>query len=466
MELKRVTLIGILLSACLSQMSPGLPGKKDWMQGIKTERFQDTSDGVFLVDRGWIQGQVKTISATDITLVSGSTEHIIRRSEVSLIELSDWLRPEKRGDEGLIKVRIELAGEAECADFFFGDGTIIKQVDAGPSYTEGKDRDDRASAGLTHIRFDKGREDRSATVVQVDLSLLPGQADVLHCETYCGRANVTAGPYSVRFMDPAEGTPLVVMKKPLAALWFKLDVPLAKLGRARYPFRTTAVAWQDVKMSRISALDPPSSSNPKVANDARCILFDGQVVEGELVSMDDSALLVQIRPVGPPDRVPRAQVAFIELYDWETPLRNPASRNKGGGDVTPPIRIVFAGTSSEGQIDLNPGDAIHELIMPPHHVSVRDFEDIAYVKNERVLGYNNARLDRSPSQVEAIVRLKLGPAASVKAHVHNHYTNILAGDMQLLFYRALTGKKIWASPKSSQRVQQWDLKIQRSKLFR
>jgi hypothetical protein len=170
--------------------------------------------------------------------------------------------------------------------------------------------------------------------------------------------------------------------------------------------------------------------------------------------------------LGLPTVIARSDITFIELYDWESGYRESPRHLGSSKDLTPPIRIVFAGSASQGQIDLEAGDAIDCLIMPPHHICDRDFQDVGTIDNERVLGYSNGRLDRSWSQVEAIVVLSLSVRPSVRALVHNHYTNILAGDMRLAFYHGLSGKKIWSSRSSVQAQQQWHLKIQRSKLVR
>ena len=162
-----------------------LPAEKAWQQGMKTKAFSENVDRVFLVNRGWVEGRLISIGDQEVQFAEAGSEHTFSRTEVSLVELSDWLDPRKRKAANELKLRIEFDGTAENADFYFSKGTIIKQVDEGPTFTKGKDADDKAGTQRTHIWFDKGAKDRSATSMYIDVTLLPGESEFY---TGCNRA--------------------------------------------------------------------------------------------------------------------------------------------------------------------------------------------------------------------------------------------------------------------------------------
>ena len=445
-----------------------LPEPGAWQTGVKTPPFKEGVDRLFVVNRQWIEGRVKAIDESSVTINTGGEDLVLQREEVSLIELADWLDPTKRNQpKREIRLVIFIEGDSERGDLFFDRGTIIKEIHEAPSFVDGGDADDRASTTRTSISYDKGSKDRSVTTLKVDLTLIVGSQEGLTFEVHNNRSNMSAGSLIVKFVDGNSGKPIAELKKPISSMWAMCGIPAAKLKPMRNPTRLKHNEWRDVRSVKIQTIKPNVSSQPRKINKTRVVLIDHSMLAGKLKSLDEKNLAIQTKHVGPPMLVPRSQIAFVELHDWEKRWRaSSLGKKERNRTTTKPIRLIFAGSSSMGSLTFSGRDGIYELISPPHYVTGRDFKDACSVNSNNALGFDKVNLDRSAFQVETIVVLKVEKKASLSARYANRYTNILAGDIRVMFLDVISGKPYWMSPKSQQRRQTLSFNIQRSRLIK
>ena len=159
-----------MVLATVSGQAGPLPAVGAWQTGLRSEPPKEGVDRIFLVNRQWIEGRVTQFDASTVTFDQGGQTHTFPRAEVSVMQLTDWLSPEKRADKQELKLRIVCEGEAETATLFFTRGTIISKVDAEPKFTSGQDADDKLATDRTSLGFDKGGNDRSITSLTADIS--------------------------------------------------------------------------------------------------------------------------------------------------------------------------------------------------------------------------------------------------------------------------------------------------------
>ncbi len=435
-----------------------------WQTGLKSEPAQEGVDRLFLVNRGWINGRVTKIDATTVGFDMGGQTQTFQRAEVSLMQLTDWLSPEKRQDKQEVKVRIVCEGEAEAATILFTRGTIISKVDGQPKFTAGQDTDDKAGTDRTSVWFEKGGNDRSVTSLSADVTLLIPAIDLLECEVLCNRANGFAGSFNIRFLNPTDGKELVALKKPIKEFWSRFEVPLAKLKASLQPYKVDCVSCNEVIVPNVRTLPPqPSPSSPKDTTEARIFLLDYQLVTGRMLSMDEYSVRLK-SGLGQPVLIPRWKIACIELNDWEASFRE----GKAGmptKELTASLLISFSGPSAVCELTFpSTAEAVAKLIVPPHFVSGWDRDDIGFVKSERAFGFEKTVIDRSPSQVEATVVLKVPSGPGMEIGVSNAYTNGWAGDLKVNIYEALTKKTVETSNPATQKNLKSTLKISRGKL--
>jgi len=434
-----------------------LPKDKSWQSGIKSVELRKAKDAVFLIDKGWVSGKLVKADEESVVIETRGKEETIPRKEVSLIELSDFINPDKREAKNELKLRIRIEGNSECGNLIFNDGTIIKSVEAEPKFTKGGDGDDKASTSAIGVHFDKRGQDRSITAMQTDVTLIPGNANTLSCEYHNNRANGVAGKTKVTFLNPETGKPVAAMKDDISDIWERFTIPIKKLQDTKKT-RIEKVPCKKSRLKRIKT-NMPKPITSKI--NARVYLFNGKMVEGKLVAIDEKDAKI-LTPMKKKRTIPRTQVASIELYDWAADYLKKKKKSGKGDNTSKPIRIMFSGTSSVGYINLPEGDTIDKLIMPPHYTVGRDYNDIGYVNSESNIGFDKKSLDRSITQASAIVIFKMNPRSKKKIQMGNHYTNILAGDMDVFMLDAVTGKKI--SVVNSKNRQKWDEKFVRGRM--
>ena len=437
-----------------------IPGEGAWQTGVISNPAKEGIDRIFLVNRQWIEGRLTKIDATAVTFEMDGQVHTFPRSDVSVLQLGDWLSPEKRPDKQEVKVRIVCDGTAEAGTLLFTRGTIISKVDAPPKFTSGQDADDRISADRTSIEFEKGTGDRSATSFTADLTLLVPVTDALSCELMLARANGFAGPLQVRFLNPADGKELVVLS-PAKEFWNRFDIPLAKLKAGAAPSKVACIPSSEVTVRNIQAIPPlPAPSTSKDTTAARLCLVDSQVMAGRLQSLDQYSVRMQIG-ISQAILIPRGKIACIELNDWEINYRGV----KPAENLTAPLTVSFAGPSATSYVTLPTTESIARLIAPPHFVSGSDRNDVASVNSDRSFGFEKTVIDRSPSQVEATLVFRSTSKQGTEIGVSNAYTNVWAGDLRVSLFDALTKRPLETSGSSTPSSLSFTMKLGRAKLI-
>ncbi len=445
---------------------PTLPAEGAWKTGLKTNPPKEGEDRIFLVNRGWLTGKLIGLDESSVTFDRSGKQQTFPRTEVSLLQLTDWMNPAKRMDQQEFKLRIVCEGEAERTVLCFGKGVIIRKVDAAPAFAEGGvDADDKPGSDRTSIFFEKGNQDRSVTTLTADVTLLVPGAGPLECDVDCARANGFAGPLNIRFLDPASGAELVSLKNPVSHMNVWFQVPLEKLRPGGKPNKVDWIGPTREAVKRMPALpSPPAPANPTETSYARVIALGEQALICRVLGLDAESLRVINVATGKPLLLPRWQVVTIELNDWESAWRNPKAAKIAAPSFSPPLTISFAGICAETQIVLQGADTIGRLVAPPHYLIGGDRSDVGEADNERTLGCHNLGMDQTPTLVEATVVLSIKEEKGTTLEVHHHYTNGYGGDLEMTIRNALTQKSV-AGFRSKPTELQAPLKIQRSKLF-
>ncbi len=437
-----------------------------WKTGLKTMRFQQDVDRAFVIDQAWVEGRVLQIDDKAIVMDVMGRKRVFARKNISLIELSDWLDPDLRDDASKdVRVTFRLEGDSEVVSLFFTKGTIIKEVHKKPTFIKGDDQDDKAAAEITRIWFDKGSKDRSVTILEADVTLALGDPDELSFEIYNNRANGSAGNVTLKILESETGKPIAEFKAPIREMWCMSSIPTAKLRPARSALKLKRLQISDVRLGSVQSEGPPKARTG-AAKPARVVLANGEILMGSLAGVNEDYVYVQLKAIGDPSAILRSDVSLIELYDWEQAWEAPQPQPDGIVTETVPIRVLFAGSSSEGNVSLHSGDVLARVISPPHFIYGRDFNDMGFISSERVFGFNKHALDRSLMQVEAIVTLNIEKKPSLRFAYANRYTNILAGDVKVFFIDAMSGRTYWSSSSTLQKSQKSECAIQRSRLLR
>lgn len=445
---------------------PALPAEGAWKTGLKTQPRKEGVDRVFLINRGWIEGKLIGMDAVSISFESNGKPFRFPRTEVSLLQLSDWMNPAKRQDKQEIKLRVVCEGTGQRAALSFGKGVIIKKVDTAPAFAEGgSDADDKAGTEPTAIYFDKGGDDDSPTKLSVDVTLLVPGTGPLECEFDAARSNGFAGPQNLRFFDPVTGAELVSLKNPIENAWGWFHLPLDKLKPGGKPYKVEVTPTNTKGGKSVPAVPlPPLPATPTEASLARIILMTEQPLMARVLSLEGDSLQVLNPATGKPAALPRSQVALIQLNDWETSLRAPKARPGGDPNLTPPLTFSLTGTSSAHSIELTAGDTIAKLIVPPHYLMGSDRDDRANMGSETSMEWTKMSMDQTPSQVEATVILSAKGAQGIVLGLHNHYTNVWSGYLEYTVYDTLSRKRVAGYDSKTWELTS-ELKIQRSKVF-
>ena len=446
----------------LAAPDSSFPKEKSWLKGEKTHPTKQGIDRVFLIDRGWKAGKLLGIIENDVVFEAEGKAFRIPRKEVSVIESNAWLDPMKRRDTREVKVRMEITGAAVNGEINFERGTIVKKVDAEPAYTVGKDDDDKAKVLPNGFWFDKQGTDNSNTTLVTDLTLLV-PTNTLVCDLLCHRSNYDTGSYTVRFLNPADGSEMVTMRQPTSWMWTRLEVPVAKLQPGTRGFRPPVITLDDFNVRNVPLLPFTEKTGalggpPK----SRIVLFDDTSFSGIIVGMDDHALKVLRGTSQKPVAVPRWKIALIELNDWQTDW---VEKTPETADTTQPITVCFAGPSTSSGITLAGDDTITTLIAPPHYLVGRDRDDEAGVNNERSFNIYKTTIDRSHTQAEMTAVFTVKSPVTVTLKVTNAFVNWWAGDLSVNFWRTLDQKKVASSGTDTQKKLASEMVIPRDQFF-
>jgi hypothetical protein len=445
---------------------PSLPAEGAWKTGLKTQPRKQGVDRLFLINRGWIEGKLTGMDAASISFEKDGKTFRFPRAEISLLQLTDWMNPEKRQDKQEIKLRVVCEGTGQRAALSFGKGVIIKKVDAAPAFAEaGRDADDKAGTEPTAIYFDKGGNDDSPTKLSVDVTLLVPGTGPLECEFDAARSNGFAGPQTLHFQDPVSGAELVSFKGPIENAWGWFNVSLDKLKPGGKPYKVEITPTNTKGGKPITAVPmPPLPATPKEDSLARIILMNDQPVMVRVLSLEGDEFQVLSQATGKAAALPRSQVALIELNDWETALRAPKARPEGDPNLTPPLTFSLTGTSAAHSVEFTAGDTIAKLIAPPHYLTGSDRDDRAEMGSETSMEWSKMSMDQTPSQVEATAILSIKGAQGAVLGLHNHYTNVWSGYLEYTVYDTLSRKRVAGYDSKTWELTS-ELKIQRSKIF-
>ncbi len=422
----------------------GVPAPGAWKKGLDTRFPKPGVDRIFLIDRGWVEGRLTALDASSVSLDIGSETLRFPRDRVSLVGLSDWLSPQG-GEE--IKLRVTLAGTAECATLLFTGGAIIKSVDKPPAWTSGYFGESQTSTGVAEISFDKGSNQAEAELT-TDLTLvLPPSATELKCEIVNNRSNGWTGPLRVVFSDPAGGRETASSRNPTTGMWSRFEIPRAKLLAASGVHRFELSGPPGLRRADISTLNLPAPAPGKARHGtARVIGPEGFAIEGaKLDSIDARMLRLTDSRTGQTRELPRDKACWIELHDWQLAWL-PSSIGVESPEMKPgasfPVRFKSSGLSGHNGIHFQEQTAIELLIVPPYLLYGLDPNDHMFVSDTRRMGYDRYAMDQSPFHAEFVATLRIGEQPQVLIDFRNHYTNVEPGRLEVEMEEALTGRKI------------------------
>jgi hypothetical protein len=436
---------------------PDIPKPGTWRSANAVGFPKPGIDRAFLIDRGWLEGQLLAVDSSSVTMRSGEETFRLPRNQVSLVALSEPYDPKKRNSGNEVRLRVVIEGPAERATLHFTQGALISKVLREPKWVEGADADDKAFTDRTTFSFEKGR-DQAITRVEAEFAiLLPPEGD-LRCEVNNNRANGNSGPLSIKFIDPETDREIAILPLGKHGMWYAFDIAREKLIK---PSRTQKLVPIPVKFeaSRIPTLRLLSKQAARPGKGMARLVFSEEPAR---VALLDSIDTKDVCLGGTEQkRIPRERVVWIELLDWQLDMAHPT---KDGKKETPPLRWVSYGCSTTNSITLPSGTRFSRMIVPHYCLFGMDSNDSFIVKDERIFQCYKGAMDQSPFHSEMVATLALPSEPAVNLEIANAYTNIWSGHWEFVILQALSNR--WIEDFKSGN---WELstsrKIQTSKLM-
>lgn len=417
---------------------PAIPKPGTWKSTNAVGHPKPGMDRAFLIDRGWIEGQLIALDSSSVTMQVNGQSLRLPRNQVSLVGLSDPYEPAKRSGDQEVRLRVVLEGPAECATLHFTQGALISKVLKEPQWVQGADADDKASTSRTSFSFEKG-PDRSITRVEAEFLILLPPTGNLRCEVENNRSNAPSGHLGVKFIDPEDNREIAVL--PVGTYgtyggWHDFEIDRARLLKGTSPLKLSPLSTK-FKASAVPTLGLISRQPSRPARGSARLIH---ATEPARVVLLDGMDTTEIRLGGAqPTRLPRKHFAWIELLDWQLEPSIPAPENT---QESPPLRWVSFGCSTVNSITLPAGATFSRMIVPPYCLFGVDRGDEFAVKDERILSCEKGVMDQSPFHSEMVASLSLPPAPTVNLQIANAFTNIWSGHWQFVIQHAVSNRWI------------------------
>ena len=417
---------------------PAIPKPGTWKNTNAVGHPKPGTDRAFLIDRGWLEGQLLAIDPSSVTMQVNGQSLRLPRNQVSLVGLSDPYDPAKRTGDQDVRLRVVMEGPAECATLHFTQGALISKVLKEPRWVQGADADDKASTSRTSFSFDKGA-DRSVTRVEAEFLILLPPGGNLRCEMENNRSNGTSGQLGVKFIDPESNREIAVL--PVGTygpfgMWYDFEIDRTRLLKAANPLKLSPLPTK-FKAAAVPSLALLSRQPSRPARGSARLIH---ATEPSRVVLLDGMDTTEIRLGGAqPTRLPRKHVVWIELLDWQL---EPSTPPTDGRRVTPPLRWVSFGCSCVNSITLPTGGAFARMIVPPYCLYGMDRGDTFAVRDERILQSEKGDLDLSPFHAEMVATVELPPEPVVSLEIANAYTNAWSGHWEFVILHALSNRWI------------------------
>jgi hypothetical protein len=421
-----------------------LPVEGSWKTGVTTAPFEPRKDRIFLVNKNWVEGEFLSLDSKSVRFTCSGAEHQFSREEVSLVELSPWIKRETRNEkkEKTTTLVVVITGSSSCGTLIFTGGTIIKDHEkVKPEFTKGKDPDDKVAVSPTSIFYNKegppgGGRDNDETELRATVELILGRSGVVTGELQNNFQNSPAGRVKLEFS-------LVTQEKKEAKIgevssrkvgqdgdwgWLRFVIDYTKEAR-RWRMRSWVEKQQllvpdpeEIEASEIGVV--PKKMSGKEVEPSRLVLVGDRVETAYLASADRRNVTTYDKK-----SFDAGEVMLIELNDWKDRFK----KQDSSGAAPMPTSVVVWGTGHAGTLTFGNEGRIKQLIAPPHFLKGRDCNDTCAVLSEKSIRFDKKEFDLSPVWVETVI--VLGKPGKKERWRYNE----AEGEVSLKCFDVLTG---------------------------